>query len=252
MQRRTAAIGASAQKIAESRKAAGLRRSCRSVLLLSLLLAPAVALSACSSVPDEIDPTQIFDNDEPIPENTRIIPPPDDGDRSYPNLARVPERPAADLSFSERQAFQERLTRDYGSANYSTEPLKPTAGALDLPVSGVNLGPGPAAVVSFAEGSSSLDDKARVALEQVAVAHAALGGAIRVIGHADDAGAQQPLGAFRLSAERAEGVAQGLRRLGVSATAIVTQAVGPDSRRYGVDPFGPRAEIFLDINTANR
>lgn len=214
------------------------------------LLALGLGLAACSSVPDAIDPTELLGSSDPVQPNTRIVPPPDEGDGSYPNLSQVPARPKPVTPFSERQALEEQLRRDYGVANYSTEPLRSSRADLASGTLPVNLGRGPALVVYFQDEETRLDEQDRLELERIAVAQATLGAAVRVVGYAGSA--SDPVAGFRLSGERADAVADHLERLGVPSAAIVTQAVGIDTRRFGSDPLGPRAEIFLDIGNASR
>ena len=215
------------------------------------MLAALLLVAGCADVPESLDPTTILDDDEPVPDMTRIEVPPDESDRSYPNLAQVPSRPEPISSFSERQALQDELAGDYERANFSTDPLQPSVKQQQGLPPGITLGPGPAAVVTFANGVTELSSLARAELERVAAAQEQLGSGVRIVGYSDS-GAGDPLRAFRLSAERAEAVAAQLRRLGVPSGALVTQAVAADARRFGSDPQGGRAEIFLDIGTASR
>ncbi len=214
-------------------------------------LALLLLVSGCANAPESLDPTKILDDDEPVPEITRIEVPPDESDGSYPNLAQVPSRPEPISSFSERQALQDELAGDYERANFSTDPLQPSVAQEEGLPPGITLGPGPAAVVSFSDGATGLSALARADLERVAAAQEQLGSGVRIVGYADP-GTGDPLRAFRLSAERAEAVAAQLRRLGVPSGALVTQAVAADARRFGGDTLGGRAEIFLDIGTASR
>ena len=224
------------------------KRSGLTVIAAALLL---LAAGGCSSLPDSLDPTQALDDDQ-LEENTRIVPPPDEGDGSYPNLSIVPARPAPITSFSERQAPEEALSGDYAQANYSTEPLRRSSQPPPPGTEGINLGPGPALMVQFEEGRAGLSAAARADLERMAIAQSALGGAIRIVGYAGGSEGRDALRAFSLSAERAEAVAATLKRLGVPAASLVTQAVGVDPRHFGGDTLGPRAEIFLDIGQASR
>jgi outer membrane protein OmpA-like peptidoglycan-associated protein len=218
--------------------------------ITALCFAASLILSACSAVPEEIDPTELLGSSEPVPENSRIVPPPDESDGSYPNLAQVPARPKPVTPFSERQALEEELRRDYDIANYSNEPLRSSRVDLAAGTMPVNLGRGPALIVYFLDGETRLDEQDRIELERIAVAQATLGAAVRVVGYAS--GASDPVAGFRQSGDRADAVASHLERLGVPSAAIVTQAVGIDTRRFGSDPLGPRAEIFLDIGNASR
>jgi len=128
------------------------------------------------------------------------------------------------------------------------------AGGMALPGFGGG-GMEPAAVVRFANGSSSVPAEYRTALRRVAEEYRSRGGTVRVVGHASSrAGstASQNLVNFKVSQDRAQSVASELIRLGVTPQAIFTEAVADNDPLYDEsNPRGEaenrRAEIYLDF-----
>lgn len=128
------------------------------------------------------------------------------------------------------------------------------AGGLALPGFGGG-GMEPAAVVRFANGSSSVPAEYRTALRRVAEEYRSRGGSVRVVGHASSrtgSTASQNLVNFKVSQDRAQSVASELIRLGVTPQAIFTEAVADNDPLYDEsNPRGEaenrRAEIYLDF-----
>lgn len=99
----------------------------------ALVLAAAL-LAGCSSVPDWANPVEWYEgaadaisgNDEPEsarPSDAKVEQETPGGDRKFPNLASVPDRPAAPTE-EERKRLAEQLTADRENAKYSEETIK--------------------------------------------------------------------------------------------------------------------------------
>jgi outer membrane protein OmpA-like peptidoglycan-associated protein len=127
----------------------------------ALVLAAAL-LAGCSSVPDWANPVEWYEgaadaisgNDEPEsarPSDAKVEQETPGGDRKFPNLASVPDRPAAPTE-EERKRLAEQLTADRENAKYSEETIKrqsavtpppQTASVPPAPQSSPRLGPTP-------------------------------------------------------------------------------------------------------------
>ena len=127
----------------------------------ALVLAAAL-LAGCSSVPDWANPVEWYEgaadaisgNDEPEsarPSDAKVEQETPGGDRKFPNLASVPDRPAAPTE-EERKRLAEQLTADRENAKYSEETIKrqsavtppPQAASVPpAPQSSPRLGPTP-------------------------------------------------------------------------------------------------------------
>ena len=85
------------------------------------------------------------------------------------------------------------------------------------------------ASVKFADGSATLSATARKTVKRLAEQHRARGGVIRIVGHSSERTKDMPLVKhklvnFRLSADRAQAVANELMRRGVQPEAIILEA----------------------------
>ena len=83
----------------------------------------AIALSACSAVPDWADPTTLFDTSEPSAEPA---PAPDQGeaaDQKFPNLSSVPKEAPENTPGKSRVKIVQGLAADRANAQYTDERL---------------------------------------------------------------------------------------------------------------------------------
>jgi outer membrane protein OmpA-like peptidoglycan-associated protein len=113
------------------------------------------------------------------------------------------------------------------------------------------------ATIQFANGSANLSDRDRQILSQVAQIAASRGGAVRVIGHAsqrtsDMSPADHAEVNGRISAVRANAVAQAIISMGVPANRLYVGGASASQPRYlEVMPSGEagnrRAEIYIDL-----
>lgn len=113
------------------------------------------------------------------------------------------------------------------------------------------------ATIQFANGSANLSDRDREILSQVAQIAAARGGAVRVVGHAsqrtpDMNPADHAEVNGRISAARANSVAQAIISMGVPANRLYVGGASASQPRYlEVMPSGEagnrRAEIYIDL-----
>lgn len=111
-------------------------------------------------------------------------------------------------------------------------------------------------VIYFASGSSSLDDRDRQVVREIAAYQRQYGGVLRVIGHAssrtgDMDPARHKLTNLKVSARRAEAVAQALMNAGVSPDHLFVGAVADEQKIYqevmpSGEAYNRRAEVFLD------
>jgi outer membrane protein OmpA-like peptidoglycan-associated protein len=205
-------------------------------------------------------------------------------DRSFPNLASVPERPTGHSTAAERRAQQQRLAFDraaatpLGSASAvaSTAPQPAVAEiAADLPPpDGIDerdiagggwlneeLPQKPArtlaGLVFFDNGSAQLKPKGRDVLRAVAALQREQGGVLRLVGHASSvSSASDPAERAeinnRVARRRVEAAAAELRRLGLAADQIQLATAGAEAPAYDeATPLGEagnrRVEIYLEL-----
>jgi outer membrane protein OmpA-like peptidoglycan-associated protein len=116
----------------------------------ALVLAAAL-LAGCSSVPDWANPVEWYEgaadaisgNDEPEsarPSDAKVEQETPGGDRKFPNLASVPDRPAAPTE-EERKRLAEQLTADRENAKYSEETIKRQSAVARPPASSTPVQP---------------------------------------------------------------------------------------------------------------
>ncbi len=102
--------------------------------LISQTIALALAagiLAGCSSVPDYLNPAEWYkdtrdwvmgdDDDQPADQQQMPMP---GGDKSYPKLSSVPERPVMPSTAAERKAAARGLAADRSRARYSDEVMR--------------------------------------------------------------------------------------------------------------------------------
>ena len=114
---------------------------------LAALLAIAIGMAACSSVPDAVNPVSWYhgvegwfesDKDQQARDQAkaaeRTTPPLPGTGRDYPNLSTVPERPRSVSTATERDRVSQGLAADRENARYAEpEPDRPPASALGAP-----------------------------------------------------------------------------------------------------------------------
>jgi flagellar motor protein MotB len=124
----------------------------------------------------------------------------------------------------------------------------------------LNVQPGETIVIKFANGSSSLNRKARLLVRKAAEAYKARGkGVVRIVGHAshrtqDMDLAKHRLANFSVSLDRANSVAREMMRQGVAAEVVRIEAMSDsDPVFYEYMPAGEaenrRTEIFLGFQS---
>jgi len=199
-------------------------------------LAAALLLASCTSGP--------FAEEEARPERIPI-----DGealdDEEAPALTSVPTEAPSVTPLEERLALQQQLREDRATAQAEVAAQQAEAAA------------GPegqlAAIIQFAYGSASLDDRDQEILEQVARAQKERGQRLLVVGHSS-AGSEevenQAEANLMMSQRRANAVAEGLRAAGVAPEDLHIQALGDRDLQYQeTGPTGEagnrRVEIFL-------
>ncbi len=82
----------------------------------------AIGASACSSVPNWVDPTNWIggSDDQPAPDQTEQAP---DGGQT-PDLSTIPDKPNAPSTADEQQKVSQSLASDRARAQYSADALK--------------------------------------------------------------------------------------------------------------------------------
>ncbi len=156
-------------------------------------LAAAAMLSACSSTPDWINPVAWFDNvfEDDLQELPAASPEAQArvaearaqqaGNRNFPQLRQVPERPAAPSSAEERELLARGLVADRDNARYTDQQLRAGNAAASPPARTETTGsrlstlappPPPRAVT---EAQDQARSQAQAATEQAAAARARVG-----------------------------------------------------------------------------
>ncbi|MEQ9332374.1 OmpA family protein [Thalassobaculum sp.] len=124
----------------------------------ALVIAGALGLAGCSSVPDAINPVEWyrgasdtvggwFGDDEPIPAEPGRATAGDPGSSpgtAYPNLATVPPRPTPSTTAAERDALRQGLVADRTNARYTDQPAQASAPAATAPQPGAQASVAPA------------------------------------------------------------------------------------------------------------
>lgn len=114
---------------------------------MAALLAAAIGMAACSSVPDAVNPVSWYhgvegwfesDKDQQARDQAKTAeqttPPLPGADREYPNLSTVPERPRSVSTPAERNRVSQGLAADRENARYAEpEPDRPSGAALGAP-----------------------------------------------------------------------------------------------------------------------
>ncbi|WP_147163304.1 OmpA family protein, partial [Pararhodospirillum oryzae] len=105
--------------------------------------------------------------------------------------------------------------------------------------------------IFFAQGSSALDGNDRRVVREIAAYQRQYGGRVRVVGHAspgvtENTGQGAGVGSLRLSAQRADAVAQALGAAGVPSDRIFAGAVTDTPGANANAAFTRRVEVFLD------
>lgn len=121
---------------------------------------------------------------------------------------------------------------------------------------GFNAGNGAAAVIPFGHNSARLSARDDAVIRQIVAAAMNSNARVRVVGHASSRTGEQPvskhlLANLRISADRANVVADRIAALGVPYERIIVEAVGDNQPMYNeAMPSGEtgnrRAEIFLE------
>jgi len=199
-------------------------------------LAAGLLLASCTSGP--------FAENEARPERIPI-----DGqaleEEEAPELTSVPAQAPSVTPLEERLALQQQLRADRASAQAAmgAREASPQDGAQrEL-----------AAVIQFAFGSASLDERDQEILVEVAHLQQERGTPVLVVGHSSvgsDEGPEQAEANLKMSERRANAVADGLRRAGVAPEDLQIQALGDRDLQYQeTSPTGEagnrRVEIFL-------
>lgn len=161
-------------------------------------------------------------------------------------------------------AGQNTLVISSNSVNYGSAPAVSAPASMNIPAGSNPLAAyAPAgqtlhlATIQFANGSANLSSRDRQILSQVAQIAAARGGVLRVVGHAsqrtqDMNPARHSQVNDRISAARANSVAQAIINMGVPAQRLYVGGAGASDPRYlEVMPSGEagnrRAEIYIDL-----
>ncbi|MDF1721903.1 MAG: OmpA family protein [Minwuia sp.] len=120
----------------------------------------------------------------------------------------------------------------------------------------LNTGSGAAAVIPFGHNSARLSARDDAVIRQIATAARNSNASVRVVGHASSRTGEQPvsqhlLANLRISADRANAVADRIAAFGVPYERIIVEAVGDNQPRFNeAMPSGEtgnrRAEIFLE------
>ena len=95
------------------------RRSWGRITVVGMFVATSVLLAGCESIPDSVNPVKWFE-DEP-PEATAQ---PGAGDKEFPNLGAVPERPVVPSLKSQQAEIREGLVADQENARYTEEVVR--------------------------------------------------------------------------------------------------------------------------------
>lgn len=138
---------------------ASARRTATAVALVMLL-----GLAGCSSIPDALNPVEWyegttdtvggwFSDDEDTDEQAG-------GDKAYPNLATVPDKPTPSTTEEERAALTSGLAADRDNAKYADETQRPATGTSTAASTAVaaasSAAPVPSSRSSSDSGRSSL------------------------------------------------------------------------------------------------
>lgn len=208
-----------------------------------LALVSGLLLAGCTTGP--------FATDDPRPERIPIDQQSLDAEEAPP-LTSVPTVAPSVTPLAERQALQQQLQEDRRrgqaavSAAQEADERDGTAsdGAREL-----------AAVIQFAHGSATLDDRDQDILQQVARLQQERGNSLLVVGHSSAEAGEEENGAqaeanLKMSQRRADAVAEALRAAGVVPEALQIQALGDRDLQYEeTAPSGEagnrRVEIFL-------
>jgi outer membrane protein OmpA-like peptidoglycan-associated protein len=94
----------------------------KSIARLTAVIVVAAGASACSSVPDWVDPTTwIGDSQSASDSDAQTT---DNGDAQTPDLASIPDKPDAPSTADERKQVADTLAADRANSHYSSDALR--------------------------------------------------------------------------------------------------------------------------------